>query len=415
VTKTAPAATRYDVEAIRTEFPALHQEVHGHPLAYLDNAATSQKPRAVLDAMERFYTKDCANVHRGVHQLSLRATESYEGARAILKRFLGARSTKEIVFVRGTTEAINLVAQSWGRPRLGPGDEIVVTHMEHHSNIVPWQILCQQTGATLRVVPIDETGSLEEGALEATIGPKTRLVSVVHVSNALGTVNPIERIVELARSVGALVCVDGAQAAPHVKIDVRALDVDFYAVSGHKMYGPTGSGVLYGKEEHLASMEPYQGGGDMILSVSFDGTTYNELPYKFEAGTPDIAAMIGMAAAASYLENLGFDAIAAHEHDLLVHATEAVQGIPGLSLVGTAENKAGVLSFVVDGIHPHDLGTVLDQEGIAVRTGHHCAQPVMERFRIPATTRASFGIYNTLEEADRLARAIVAAKEMFDV
>ena len=403
----------YDVEAVRADFPALHQEIDGKPLVYLDNAATSQKPLAVLDAIDAFYRRDCANIHRGVHRLSQRATAAYEGARDTMQRFLNARSRREIVFVRGTTEAVNLIAHSWARPRLGPGDEVLVTWLEHHSNIVPWQLVCEATGARLRAVPIDDKGEMRYEEFEALLSSKTKIVATGHVSNALGTINPLERMVADAHRVGAVVVVDGAQAAPHMAIDVQALDVDFYAVSGHKMYGPTGSGVLYGREELLEAMEPYEGGGDMILTVSFEGTTYNELPYKFEAGTPNIAGGIGLGAAARYLEDLGLERIAAHEHDLLVYATERLEAIDGLSILGTSPHKAAVASFTLQGMHPHDLGTILDQEAIAVRTGHHCAQPVMERFGVSATTRASFGLYNTRHEVDRLVEGILSAKRVF--
>ncbi len=402
-----------DVARIRAAFPALAQEIDGKPLVYLDNAATSQKPLAVLEALDGFYRRDCANIHRGVHRLSVRATEAYENARARLQRFLGARSRKEVVFVRGATEGVNLVAQSWARPRLRPGDEIVVTELEHHSNIVPWQILCGQTGAVLRPAPIDERGAVDQDAFRALLGPRTRLVALAHVSNALGTINPVAEMVAAAHEVGAVALVDGAQAAPHLRVDVRALDADFYVVSGHKMYGPTGIGVLVARESLLESMEPWQGGGDMILSVSFEGTTWNELPYRFEAGTPHIAGGIGLGAAAEFLDGLGLESVAAHEDELLRRATERVGAIEGVRLVGTAPHKASVLSFTLEGIHPHDLGTVLDQEGVAVRTGHHCAQPVMTRYGLSATTRASFGLYNTLDEVDRLVEGIHVAKRLF--
>ncbi len=403
----------YDVEAIRAQFPALHQDVHDHPLVYLDNAATSQKPRAVLDAVGHYYEADNANVHRGVHELSQRATRDYEGARETMRRFVGAASTKEIVFVRGTTEAINLVAQSFVRPRVGPGDEILISHMEHHSNIVPWQMLCEATGAELKVAPIDDTGALDVDAFHALVTPKTKFVSIAHVSNALGTINPVADIVRAAHAVGAHVMLDGAQAAPHVAIDVQALDCDFYAVSGHKMYAPTGIGVLYGKAALLEAMPPYQGGGDMIASVTFSGTTYNELPYKFEAGTPNISGAIGIGAAAQFLLDIGLDAIAAHEHELLEYATRRILEIPGIRIVGTAPHKAGVLSFTVEGIHPHDIGTLMDGEGIAVRTGHHCAQPTMDRFGVPATSRASLGVYNTQDDVDRFIDALVKTVGVF--
>ena len=406
-------ALAYDVQAVRADFPVLEQEVHGHPLVYLDNAATTQKPRQVIDAVRHYYEHDNANVHRGVHELSQRATRDYEAARDAMRDFLGARASRELVFVRGTTEAINLVAQSFVRPRVGPGDEILITHMEHHSNIVPWQMVCQQTGASLKVVPITDDGALDMDAFHSLLSDKTAFVSVAHVSNALGTVNPVAHIIRAAHAVGARVLVDGAQAAPHIPIDVRALDADFYAVSGHKMYAPTGIGVLYGREQLLQEMPPYQGGGDMISSVTFEGTTYNDIPFKFEAGTPNIAGAIGLGAAARYLTDLGLDAVAAHEHDLLEYATRRVQEVPGVRLIGTAPHKAGVLSFEVKGIHPHDIGTLMDGEGVAIRTGHHCAQPVMDRFGVPATSRASLGIYNTRDDVDRFVEALGKVVEVF--
>lgn len=398
---------------VREDFPALSQTVYGKPLVYLDNAATTQKPRAVIEAMNRFYLTDCANIHRGVHLLSERATAAYEQARVTVQRFLNAAQAREIVFVRGATEAINLVAQAYGRANLHPGDEVLITGLEHHSNIVPWQMLCQQTGAVLRVAPIDDRGEIRLEEFEKLLGPRTRFASVAHVSNALGTVNPVRRIVQMAHRWNVPVMLDGAQAAPHLKVDVQELGCDFYAFSGHKLYGPTGIGVLYGRAALLEAMPPYQGGGDMISSVTFEHTTYNELPYKFEAGTPHIAGAIGLAAAIDYLNQLGLDEIAAHEHELLAYATEALTGIPGLRLIGTARDKAAVLSFVLDGVHPHDVGTILDREGIAVRTGHHCAQPVMERFGVPATTRASLAFYNTMEEIDALVRGIHRVQEVF--
>ena len=398
---------------IREDFPALSQTVYGKPLVYLDNAATTQKPRAVIEAMNRFYLTGCANIHRGVHLLSERATAAYEQARVTVQRFLNAAQAREIIFVRGATEAINLVAQTYGRVNVGRGDEVLITELEHHSNIVPWQMLCQENGALLRVAPIDDRGEVRLEEFEKLLGPRTRLVSVAHVSNALGTVNPVRRIVETAHRWNVPVMLDGAQAAPHLKVDVQALGCDFYAFSGHKLYGPTGIGVLYGRAALLEAMPPYQGGGDMISSVTFEHTTYNELPYKFEAGTPHIAGAIGLAAAIDYLNQLGLDEIAAYEHELLAYATAALTRIPGLRLIGTAREKAAVLSFVIDGVHPHDVGTILDREGIAVRAGHHCAQPVMERFGVPATTRASLAFYNTMEEIDALVRGIRAVKEVF--
>ncbi len=406
-----PAAP-FDVEAIRRDFPVLAQTVRGKPLTYLDNAASSQRPRAVIDAISHYYETDHANVHRGVHTLSQRATDRYEGARERTRRFLNARSTREIVFVRGTTEAINLVAQSYARPRLGPGDEILISHLEHHANIVPWQMVCEQTGATLHVIPITPTGEVDEAAFLQLLSARTRLLALAHVSNALGTVVPVERYIRAARVRGIPVLLDGAQAVPHMKVDLQALDCDFYAFSGHKMCGPTGIGVLYGREALLREMPPWQGGGDMILAVSFTRTIYNELPYKFEAGTPHIAGAIGLAAAMDYLDGIGLERIAAVEHDLLDYATRQLTTLPGLRLVGTAPDKAAVASFTVDGVHPHDLGTILDHEGVAIRTGHHCAMPVMEYFGVPATARASFAFYNTRDEIDRLVAALQVAREM---
>jgi cysteine desulfurase/selenocysteine lyase len=402
-----------DVARIRQDFPVLDQTVRGKPLAYLDNAATSQKPRAVIDAVADYYNRTNANVHRGVHMLSEGATAAYEGARERIRAFINAASVREIVFVRGTTEAINLVAQSYGRANIGKGDEILISAMEHHSNIVPWQLLCEQTGAVLKVVPITDAGEFIMEEYEKLIGPRTRLVGIGHVSNALGTVNPVHEIIELAHAHGVPVLVDGAQAAPHMAVDVRGLDCDFYALSGHKMFGPTGIGVLYGREELLADMPPWQGGGDMIRMVSFEKTLYNDLPYKFEAGTPNIAGAAGLGAAIGYLESVGLENIAAYEHDLLDYATARVNEVPELRIVGTAPEKAGVLSFVLENIHPHDLGTILDNEGVAIRAGHHCAMPVMERFGIPATARASFAFYNTYEEADALVAALHNAREVF--
>jgi cysteine desulfurase/selenocysteine lyase len=402
-----------DVERIRKDFPILHQEVHGRPLVYLDSAATSQKPQVVLDALADYYGRDNANVHRGVHRLSERATEAYEGARSRIQRFLNAAHSREIVFVRGTTEGINLVAHTYGRRTVGPGDEVVITALEHHSNIVPWQMLCEEKGAALRVVPIDDGGEVDVEAYERLLGERTRLVAVAHVSNALGTIVPVKRMIEAAHRRGIAVLVDGAQAAPHLRVDVQDLDCDFYAFSGHKTYGPTGIGVLYGKTALLEAMPPFQGGGDMIKSVSFEKTVYNDLPYKFEAGTPDIAGAIGLGAALEYLEGLGLDRVAAHEHALLVHGTERLSSIPGLRLVGTAREKASVLSFLVDGVHAHDVGSILDREGIAVRTGHHCAMPVMTRFGIAATTRASLGVYNTREDIDALVEGLAKVREVF--
>ena len=412
-TVTSAITAGFDVEKIRADFPVLKQKIHGKPLVYLDNAATAQKPQAVIEAIRKFYEVDCANIHRGVHELSQRSTAAYEETRAKVKRFLNARSKAEIIFVRGTTEGINLVTQTWGRRNLREGDEIIIAGLEHHSNIVPWQMLCEEKAARLRVIPIDDRGELILEEYEKLLSPKTRMVAIGHVSNALGTINPVRRIIEMAHNAGALALVDGAQAVPHLKVDVQALDADFYAFSGHKAVGPTGIGVLYGKTKLLNAMPPYQGGGDMIRTVTFEKTTYNDLPYKFEAGTPDIAGGIGLGAAIDYLMNLGMDKIADYEHQLLRHGTEGLSQIPGLQIIGTAREKAAVISFVIEGIHPHDIGTVLDRQGIAVRTGHHCAQPVMDRYRIPATTRASFAFYNNTAEIDALVAGIYKVKEVF--
>ena len=403
----------WDVERIRKDFPILSQEVHGRPLVYLDNAATTQKPHAVIEALERYYAADNANVHRGVHLLSERATQAYEAARSRIRRFLNAAEDREIVFVRGTTEAINLVAQTYGRRMVGPGDEILITALEHHSNIVPWQMLCEEKGAALRVAPIDDAGEVDLDAYERLLGPRTRLVAIAHVSNALGTVLPIGRMIEAAHRQGVPVLVDGAQAMAHVPVDVQALGCDFYAFSGHKVYGPTGIGALYGKAALLESMPPFQGGGDMIKAVTFEKTVYNDLPYKFEAGTPNIAGAIGLGAALEYLDGLGRDRAAAYEHDLLAYGTERLSAIPGVRLIGTAREKASVLSFVMEGAHAHDVGTILDREGIAVRTGHHCAMPVMTRFGLAATTRASVALYNTREELDALCAGLGKVREIF--
>lgn len=403
----------FDVERVRADFPILHQQAHGHPLVYLDNAATSQKPKAVIDALVRYYEGYNANIHRGVHYLSERATAEYETARKTVQAFLNAARPAEIVFVRGTTEAINLVAQTYGRVHVGADDEVLITAMEHHSNLVPWQLLCEEKGARLRVAPINDAGELILEEFEKRLGPRTRIVAVGHVSNALGTVNPIATIVKMAHARNIPVLVDGAQAVPRMPVDVQQLDCDFYTFSGHKTYGPTGIGVLYGKLSLLEAMPPYQGGGEMISSVSFEKTVYNKVPHKFEAGTPDISGPIGLRAAIEYLEGLGMETIAQYEHELLRHATEKVSAVPGIRLIGTAKEKAGVLSFVMDGVHPHDIGTILDQEGIAIRTGHHCAQPVMGRFGVDATARASFGLYNTKEEIDVLVRGIEKVREVF--
>ena len=403
----------FDVRAIREDFPVLHQTVFGKPLVYLDNAATAQKPRAVIDAITRFYTLDNSNIHRGLHALSERATAAYEESRAKARRFLHAAEDREIIFVRGTTEAINLVAHSYGRPHLGAGDEVLITAMEHHSNIVPWQILCEEKGARLRIAAIDDDGALLLDDLERLLTPRTRILAIPHVSNALGTINPVRRIVEMAHQRDVPVLVDGAQAAPHLPIDVRELGCDFYALSGHKMFGPTGIGVLYGRADLLEAMPPYQGGGDMIASVTFEKTTYNRLPHKFEAGTPHIAGVIGLGAAIDYLEGIDAAGRMAHEDDLLKYATEKITALPRVRLIGTAREKTSVLSFVVDGVHPHDIGTILDRDGIAIRAGHHCAQPLMDRFGVPATARASLALYNTREEIDALAAGIGKVLEIF--
>jgi cysteine desulfurase/selenocysteine lyase len=410
---TSLSESPFVLEQLRDEFPILASKVHGKPLVYLDNAATTQKPRAVIAAETEYYRNDNANIHRGVHALSQRATDAYEAARERVRRFINAASVKEIVFVRGTTEAINLVAQSYGRGSLRAGDEILVSGMEHHSNIVPWQLLCEQTGTVLRVVPITDAGELRFDELERLLGPRTRLVAIPHVSNALGTVVPVKRVIEAAHRRGVPVLVDGAQAVAHAGVDVRALDCEFYAFSSHKIYGPTGVGVLYAKEELLRRMPPYQGGGDMIATVSFEKSTWAELPYKFEAGTPNIAGVIALGAALEFVAGIGIEAIAAHEAALLDYASARVMEIPGLRIIGTAPEKAGILSFVLEGVHPHDIGTVLDFEGVAIRTGHHCAMPVMERFGLPATARASFALYNTREEVDALVGAIHKVKELF--
>jgi cysteine desulfurase/selenocysteine lyase len=407
------ATAPYDVEKIRRDFPILQQKIHGKPLVYLDNAATTQKPQSVIDALVNYYCEDNSNVHRGVHLLSERATAAYENSRSVVQHFINAAEPSEIIFVRGTTEAINLVAQTYGRRHVGPGDEVIISALEHHSNIVPWQMLCEEKGARLRVVPINDRGELILEEYEKFLGPKTKLVSVSHISNALGTLNPLRQIIASAHRYNVPVLIDGAQAVPRIPVDVRDLDCDFYAFSSHKLYGPTGLGILYGKAKLLDAMPPYQGGGDMISSVTFEKTTYNKLPHKFEAGTPHVAGAIGLAAAIEYVSRLGMENIATYEHDLLTYATDVVSQTPGIRLIGTAREKAGVLSFVLDPIHPHDIGTILDQEGIAIRTGHHCAQPVMQRFGVPATARASFGLYNTRAEVDALAAGLQKVKEVF--
>ena len=404
---------KFDVEHIRAEFPILKRTVYGKPLVYLDSAATSQKPQMVLDAIGRYFTEQNSNVHRGVHYLSQLATREYEGSRVKVQKFLNAAEECEIIFTRGTTESINLVALSFGRKFVKAGDEIVISAMEHHSNIVPWQMLCEAVGAKLRVIPINDAGELLLDEYAALLNPRVKLVAVTHISNALGTINPVKRIIELAHAQDIPVLLDGAQAAPHLKVDVRELDCDFYAFSAHKICGPTGIGVLYGKRDLLEVMPPVQGGGDMIASVTFEKTTYNTLPHRLEAGTPHIAGAIGMGVAIDYLTSVGLDAIAAYEHELLEYATETIGAISGVRIVGTAREKASVLSFVLDDIHPHDIGTILDQEGIAIRAGHHCAQPVMQRFGLPATARASFAFYNTKAEIDVLAVGIQKAKEIF--
>ncbi len=407
-------ARRTDIERLRADFPALHQMVNGKPLAYLDNAASGQAPERVIAAVAEHQRHNHANVHRGVHELSERATEAYEGARRSVQRFVNASGTDEIVFTRGTTEAINLVASSLGRTRLKPGDEVLISEMEHHSNIVPWQLVCEATGARLVPVPIDDRGQLDLDAFDRLLTERTKIVALVHVSNALGTVNPIAELAAKARAAGAAVLVDGAQAVPHMRVDVQALGCDFYAFSGHKMFAPTGIGVLYGRRELLDSMPPYQGGGEMILTVGFGGSTWNALPYKFEAGTPNVSGAIGLGAAIEYLEEIDFDALAAHERGLLEYATgRLLEEIGGSRVIGSAEHKASVLSFVIDGIHAHDLGTIVDREGVAIRTGHHCAMPVMERFGVPATARASFAFYNNRDDVDRLLDGLKVAKEIF--
>ena len=402
-----------DVEGVRQDFPALSQEIRGMRLVYLDNAATAQKPRAVIESITAYYSRDNANVHRGVHTLSERATAGFEGARGKVREYLNARSDSEIIFVRGATEAINLVAQTWGRTNVRSGDEILITEMEHHSNIVPWQLLCEQTGATLKVAPVNDAGELILEEFTKRLSDRTRLVGVVHCSNALGTVNPVPEMIELAHQAGAVVLVDGAQAAPHFKLDMQQLDCDFYAISGHKLYGPTGIGALYGKQRLLEAMPPYQGGGEMIKFVTFEKSTYNDLPYKFEAGTPNIAGAIGLGAAIDYVSRLGLDNIAVHEHELLAYATAAVANVPELRIIGTARQKAGILSFELENIHPHDVGTILDHYGVAIRTGHHCAMPVMQRYDVPATARASFALYNTRQEVDALLAGIGKVIEAF--
>ncbi len=405
--------TGFDAERVRADFPILQQQVNGKPLVYLDNGATSQKPQSVIDELVRYYTTENANVHRGVHTLSQLATDDYEGARAKLRRLLNAADDHEIIFTRGTTDSINIVAQAFGKQTLGPGDEVIVSNMEHHSNIVPWQMLRDEKGIVLKVVPIDDSGELMMDEFERMLSPRTKLVSITHVSNALGTILPVAEIIAMAHAQGVPVMLDGAQAVPHLPVDVRKLDCDFYVFSGHKLFGPTGIGVLYGKAELLDAMPPVHGGGEMIKSVTFEKTIYNDLPYKFEAGTPNIAGAIGLGAAVDYVQSVGYDAFGAYEDELLDYGTKALEQIGGLRIIGTSPHKAGILSFVIENIHPHDIGTILDAEGVAVRTGHHCAQPVMQRFQIPATARASMAMYNTKDDIDALVRAIDRVIEVF--
>jgi cysteine desulfurase/selenocysteine lyase len=402
-----------DADRVREQFPILRRQIGDRPLVYLDSAATTQKPQSVIDAVSRYYEEINSNVHRGVHRLSEEATNAYEGARKKIRTFINAKDWQEIVWVRGTTEGINLVAQSWGRSRLGKGDEVLLTTMEHHSNIVPWQILCEQTGATLRIAPIGDDGSLLLEEFEKVLSDRTRVVAVTHASNALGTVNPIREIVALAHAVGAVAVIDGAQATAHLPVDVRDLDCDFYAFSGHKMFGPTGIGALYAKREHLEAMPPWMGGGDMISMVTFRETHYSDPPFRFEAGTPNIAGAVGMGAAVDFITGLGIDAIGAHERGLLEHGTARLGEVEGLRLIGTAPHKSAVFSFVLEGIHPHDIGTILDRRGIAIRTGHHCAQPVMQRFRVPATARASVSVYNTRRDLDDLVEGLEEVNRFF--
>ena len=408
-----PVGEAFDVERIRALFPILAQQSGDQPLVYLDNAATTQKPLPVLNTLSRYYADENANIHRGVYGLSQRATDAYEGARAKMARFLNAAEPAEVVFTRNATEGINLVAQTFGRQRVTVGDEVVISAMEHHSNIVPWQLLCEEKGAQLRVVPISDSGELMLDELASMLGPRTKLVSIVHMSNSLGTINPVRRVVELAHAQGVPVLLDGSQAAYHMPVDVQALECDFYVGTGHKLYGPTGIGALYGRRSWLEAMPPYQGGGDMISSVTFERTTYNEVPHKFEAGTPHIAGVVGLGAAVDFIESVGFSAIAEHERQLLAYATAALEAVPGLRLIGTAPEKASILSFVLDGVHAHDIGTVVDTQGVAIRTGHHCTQPVMERFGVPATARASLAMYNTTTEIDQLVTALATVREVF--
>jgi cysteine desulfurase/selenocysteine lyase len=410
---TSVVAAGFDVAQVRSDFPLLRRQSRDRPLVYLDNAATTQKPQVVIDAITRYYTEINANVHRGVHELSEAATEAYEGARGKVRTFLNAREAREIVFTRNATESINLVAHAFGRQHVHKDDEVVISAMEHHSNIVPWQLLCEQQGARLRVAPIDDRGELMLEAFERLLGPRTKLVAITHMSNALGTITPAAEIVRMAHAHGIPVLLDGSQAAYHMPVDVQALDCDFYAVTGHKLYGPTGIGVLYGKASVLTDLPPFLGGGDMIASVTFEKSTWNALPYKFEAGTPDIAGAIGLGAALDYIKSVGLENAARHEQHLLAYGTEALTSIPGIRMIGTATHKASILSFVMDGVHPHDIGTIVDREGVAIRTGHHCAQPVMDRFGVPATARASLAMYNTREDVDALVRALGRVREVF--
>lgn len=405
--------TQLDIEAVRKDFPTLQQEVYGKPLVYFDNGATSQKPRQVIERLDAYYEQENSNIHRGVHYLSQHATDAYEKSREAMQRFINAEKLHEVIYTKGTTEGINLVANSFGRKYVKEGDEIIISTMEHHSNIVPWQMLCEYTGAILKVIPILDNGELDQEAYASLLNERTRLVAILHISNSLGTINPIKEMIEQAHQVGAAVLIDGAQTVPHQRVDVQDLDCDFYVFSGHKMFAPTGTGVLYGKEKWLEEMPPYMGGGDMIDRVTFEKTTYNSLPHKFEAGTPHIAGGIGLGAAVAYIENIGYEAIGTHEAELLRYGTEQLSAIPDLRIVGTAANKASVISFLIGDIHPYDAGTILDRLGIAIRTGHHCTQPLMDRFQIPGTMRASFAFYNTKAEIDRMIKAIEKAKAMF--
>lgn len=407
------STTTFDVEKIRKDFPVLHQKVRGNPLVYFDNAASSQKPIQVIDAISNYYREDHANIHRGVHTLSQRATEKFEAAREKIRAYFNANEAREIIFVRGATEAINLVAQTFGRKNVKAGDEILISYLEHHSNIVPWQMLCEEKGAVLKVIPMNEKGELILPEFEKLLSDKTKLLAITHVSNALGTVNPIRWMIQKAHALGVPVLVDGAQAVPHMRVDFQALDCDFYALSGHKLFGPTGIGVLYGKEKYLDEMPPWQGGGDMIRTVSFEKSTFNELPYKFEAGTPDISGAIGLGAAIDYLTKIDLNAALKHEHEVLEYATARLSQIPGIKFIGTAREKLGLISFELEMVHPHDIGTILDESGVAIRTGHHCAMPIMKFFNVPATARASFAFYNTKQEVEVMVRALECVKQLF--